>query len=255
MGIEICYSIAAMRCAVLADIHANMAALKAVLDDIEQKGGVDETWCLGDIVDYGPDPHPCLEMVQRLEPFCMAGNHDLAAIGRVDTAYFNPDAAIASQWTTAQLAPADIAYLRSLPLMLEREGFTLVHGSPRDPVWEYVLSAGIAAGNFDIFQSQLCLVGHTHVPLVFRLEKNGDCKAADFSPGIGLVPGDTRMIINPGGVGQPRDGDPRASYAIYESEGRVMRLYRVPYDIKSTQDRMMRAGLPIRLVTRLEQGT
>ena len=244
-----------MRCAVLADIHANLAALEAVLNDIEKKGGFDETWCLGDIVGYGPDPRPCLEMVQRLKPFCIAGNHDLAAIGRIDTAYFNPDAAIACQWTTAQLAPADIAYLDSLPLTLEREGFTLVHGSPRDPVWEYVFSASIAAGNFDVFRSQLCLVGHTHEPIVFRLEKDGECKAAAFSPGIGLVLGHTRMMINPGGVGQPRDGDPRASYAIYESEGRVMRLYRVPYDVQATQDRMMRAGLPVRLVARLGEGS
>jgi diadenosine tetraphosphatase ApaH/serine/threonine PP2A family protein phosphatase len=243
-----------MRCAILADIHANLAALEAVLDDIRQKGGVDEWWCLGDIVDYGPDPHPCLEIVQRLGPLCVAGNHDLAAIGRVDTAYFNPDAVVSSRWTAAQLTPAEIAYLDGLPLTLEIGGFTLFHGSPRDPIWEYIFSAGIAAGNFDHFRSPYCLVGHTHVPVVFRLEKSGACLAAGLSPGIGLVLGETRMIINPGGVGQPRDGDPRASYAIYESEGRVLRLYRVPYDIKSTQDRILKAGLPVRLATRLEMG-
>jgi diadenosine tetraphosphatase ApaH/serine/threonine PP2A family protein phosphatase len=239
-----------MRCAILADIHANLAALEAVLDDIRKKGGVDETWCLGDIVDYGPDPGPCLEIVQRLKPFCVAGNHDLGAIGRVDRGYFNPDAIVSNQWTAAQLTPADIAYLDSLPLTLERGGFTLVHGSPRDPVWEYLFSASIAAGSFGYFRTSYCLVGHTHVPAVFREKGEG----AGLSPGIGLVLGETRLIINPGGVGQPRDGDPRASYAIYESEGRVIRLYRVPYDIKSTQDKMMQAGLPIRLVTRLEEG-
>jgi diadenosine tetraphosphatase ApaH/serine/threonine PP2A family protein phosphatase len=239
-----------MRCAILADIHANLAALEAVLDDIAKKGGVDETWCLGDIVDYGPDPHPCLEIVRRLKPFCVAGNHDLAAIGRVDTAYFNPDAAVATGWTAAQLTPADAAYLASLPLTLERDGFTLAHGSPRDPVWEYIFSASIAAGSFGYFRSSYCLVGHTHVPAVFRQKGEG----AGLSPGIGLVLGETRMIINPGGVGQPRDGDPRASYAIYESEGRVLRLYRVPYDIQATQERILKVGLPVRLATRLAAG-
>ncbi len=243
-----------MRYAVLADIHANLAALEAVLEDIRKKGGVDETWCLGDIVDYGPDPRECIELVRRLTPFSIVGNHDLAAIDKADLAYFNPDAATASRWTSTQLTAEDIAYLESLPLILERDGFTLAHGSPRDPVWEYVFSAGIAAGNFDYFESQICLVGHTHVPMVFRLERDGSCLSAGFYPGVGLALGETRMIVNPGGLGQPRDGDPRASYAIYESEGRIMRLYRVPYNIKATQDRMMRAGLPIRLVTRLAEG-
>jgi diadenosine tetraphosphatase ApaH/serine/threonine PP2A family protein phosphatase len=243
-----------MRCAILSDIHANLAALEAVLDDIGKKGGVDETWCLGDIVDYGPDPHPCIELVQSLKSGCIAGNHDLAVIGKADKAYFNPDAGLATNWTATQLNLGDIAYLDSLPLRMEREGFTLVHGSARDPVWEYVFSTGIAAGNFDFFRSQLCLVGHTHIPLVFRLGKDGACQAAAFNPGIGLALGSTRMIINPGSVGQPRDGDPRASYAIYESEGRVIRLYRVGYDVQATQDRMMRAGLPVRLVARLGEG-
>ena len=243
-----------MRCAILADIHANLAALEAVLNDIEKKGGVDETWCLGDIVDYGPDPRPCLDIVQQLNPLCVAGNHDLAAIGRIDRGYFNPDAAVSNRWTAAQLTPADIAYLGALPMTLEKSGFTLVHGSPADPVWEYLFSASIAARNFALFPSRYCLVGHTHEPAIFRQEKNKGVVSAGFKPGIGLVLGETRTIINPGAGGQPRDGDPRASYDIYDSEGRVMRLYRVPYDVRATQDRMMQAGLPLGLVTRLEVG-
>jgi diadenosine tetraphosphatase ApaH/serine/threonine PP2A family protein phosphatase len=243
-----------MRCAILADIHANLAALQAVLDDIKKKGGVDETWCLGDIVDYGPDPRSCLEIVQKLNPCCVAGNHDLAAIGRLDLGYFNPDAAVSSRWTTTQLAPADIAYLESLPLTLEKEGFMLVHGSPADPIWEYVYSDSIAARNFDFFQSRYCLVGHTHEPAIYREVKSRGAVSARFMEGIGLVLGNARLIINPGAVGQPRDGDPRASYAIYDSEGRVMRLHRVPYDVQATQDKMMQAGLPIGLVVRLEVG-
>ncbi len=161
---------------------------------------------------------------------------------------------MSSRWTAAQLTPADVVYLDGMPLTLEKDGFTLVHGSPGDPIFEYVFSASIAAKNFPLFPSRYCLVGHTHVPAIFREDRKEGAVSARFMPGIGLVLGETRMIINPGAVGQPRDGDPRASYAIYESEGRVVRLYRVPYDVRATQDRMMQAGLPIGLVIRLEVG-
>ena len=242
-----------MRYAILADIHANLAAFEAVLADIEKKGEVDELWCLGDIVGYGPDPSACIELLRKYNHVCVAGNHDMAAIGKIALSYFNPYAATACQWTTGQLSASDIVYLEGLPLTLEKGEFLLVHGSPMDPVLEYVMSIGIAARNFDFFQSPYCLVGHTHAPAAFREEK-GNCISINLSPGIGMVLGASRMIINPGGVGQPRDGDPRASYAIYESEGRVFRLYRIPYDIGATQDKMMQAGLPIHLVTRLEAG-
>jgi predicted phosphodiesterase len=242
-----------MRYAIIADIHANLAAFTAVLGDIEQKGGVDEIWCLGDIVGYGPDPHQCLELLRRYNHVCVAGNHDWAATGKIDTSYFNPLAAAACQWTAQQLSPEDIQYLESLPLTIEKGDFILVHGSPMEPIWEYIISTSIAARNFAFSRSPFCLVGHSHVPVVFRSE--GDSvSATQFSPGIGMVLGKSRLIINPGGVGQPRDGDARASYAIYDSEGRVIRLYRIPYDISATQDKMMQAGLPIHLVTRLEEG-
>ncbi len=242
-----------MRYAIIADIHANLAAFTAVLGDIEQKGGVDEIWCLGDIVGYGPDPRQCIELLQRYNHVCVAGNHDWAAIGKVDTSYFNPLAVAACQWTAKQLSPYDIRYLKNLPTTIEKGEFLLVHGSPMEPIWEYVISTGIAARNFSYFKSKFCLVGHSHIPVVFK-EEDGSCVTIQFSPGIGLVLGKNRMIINPGGVGQPRDGDPRASYAIYDSEGRVIRLYRIPYDIGETQDKMMQAGLPIHLITRLKYG-
>ena len=242
-----------MRYAVIADIHANLAAFTAVLGDIEQKGGVDEIWCLGDIVGYGPDPHQCLELLRRYNHVCVAGNHDWAAIGRIDTSYFNPMAATACKWTARQLDSDDIQYLENLPLTIEKDGFTLVHGSPMEPILEYVISTSIAARNFAFLESPFCLVGHSHVPAVFK-EEAGSCLPLQFSPGIGLVLGESRMIINPGGVGQPRDGDPRASYAIYDSGSRVIRLYRLPYDIGATQDKMMQAGLPIKLITRLREG-
>ena len=244
-----------MRYAIIADIHANLAAFTAVLDDIEHRGGVDEVWCLGDVVGYGPDPHQCLELLRQRNHVCVAGNHDRAAIGKLDTAYFNPDAAAACHWTAQQLSPEDRQYLESLPLVIEKDDFTLVHGSPREPVWEYLLSTSNASENFAYFQSKFCLIGHSHVPLVFRHTDTGACSFSQLSTNIGLVLGKSRLIINPGGVGQPRDGEPRASYAIYDSETGIIKLYRVTYDISATQNKMAEHGLPMRLAARLSYGT
>ena len=243
-----------MRYAVIADVHANLDAFSAVMDDIKVRGGVGNIWCLGDIVGYGPDPHQCIELLRQHSHICVAGNHDLAAIGKIDAAYFNPDATVACQWTTQQLSPEDIDYLSSLPLVSEKNDFTIVHGSPREPVWEYLISVSIAKQNFDCFKSRFCLVGHSHTPLVFKLGEDGTYYSSQFSPEVGLVLGRGRFIINPGGVGQPRDGDPRASYAIYDDETNVARLYRVPYDIKATQAKMLKQGLPVRLANRLSYG-
>ena len=243
-----------MRYAIIADIHANLAAFTAVLEDIGQRGGVAEVWCLGDVVGYGPDPRECIELLRKYKHVCVAGNHDWAAVGRVDTAAFNPDADAACQWTARRLTPRDKKYLENLPLVIEKDGFTLAHGSPRDPIWEYITSTSLARENFTFFRSQYCLVGHSHVPLVFKDE--GDSSSfSQLSTDVGLALGETRLIINPGAVGQPRDNDPRAGYAIYDSEARSIKLYRVPYDINATQTRMMENGLPIRLVVRLSYGT
>ena len=242
-----------MRYAILADIHANLAAFEAVLEDIDGKGGVDELWCLGDIVGYGPDPGECVKLLRKYNPVCVAGNHDLGAIGKLDLSYFNPAAVAACRWTARQLSPSDIRYLESLPLTITKGDFFLVHGSPAEPVLEYVMSNGIAEKNFSFFDSRFCLVGHTHVPLAFK-QADAACTSIALSPNIGLVLGAHRMIVNPGGVGQPRDGDPRASYAVYESEGSILRLYRVPYDINSTQDKMIKANLPMSLISRLQEG-
>jgi diadenosine tetraphosphatase ApaH/serine/threonine PP2A family protein phosphatase len=242
-----------MRIAILADIHANLAALQAVLDDIKGKGGVDEMWCLGDIVGYGPDPRECIDIVRKVCKVCVAGNHDYGAVGKLELSYFNPAAADACHWTAQTLKSADARYLSNLPTTACEGDFFLVHGSPMDPVLEYIFSTSIAAKNFDFYNTLFCLAGHTHVPLAFKQE-DGDVSSVSLSAGIGLVLGNHRMIINPGGVGQPRDGDPRASYAIYDSEGKIFRVYRIPYDIRATQDKMMRAGLPINLITRLEAG-
>ncbi len=243
-----------MRYAIIADIHANLTAFTAVLDDIEHRGGVEEIWCLGDVVGYGPDPHQCIELLCQYNHVCVAGNHDWAAIGKIDTAHFNPDAAAACHWTAKQLSPEDIKYLEGLLPVIEGGEFTLAHGSPREPIWEYLLSTSSARENFAYFKSKFCLIGHSHVPLVFRYSEDGDCSFNQFSPSIGLVLGESRLIINPGGVGQPRDGDPRASYAIYDTDVRMVRLYRVSYDIATTQARMVEHNLPVRLVARLSHG-
>ena len=242
-----------MRYAILADIHANLEAFRAVLEDIRAKGGVDEIWCLGDIVGYGPDPHECIELVKKTCTICVVGNHDLAAIGKLELAYFNPAAAQVCQWTAAQLNPIDTRFLEDLPQGAEVGDFVLVHGSPSDPVLEYVLSASIADKNFSLFKNKFCMVGHSHVPAAYKKE-DGSTLPIHLTAGVGLVMHKNRMIVNPGSVGQPRDGDPRASYAIYDSEGLMLRLYRVEYNISATQDKMMQANLPVALVTRLEQG-
>ena len=243
-----------MHYAIIADIHANLAAFMAVLVDIERRGEAEEVWCLGDIVGYGPEPHQCIELLRQTNHICVAGNHDLAAIGEVDTFEFNPDAAAACQWTARQLTTQDIAYLKKLPLVTEKGDFTLVHGSPRQPSWEYILSISAAKENFAYFKSKFCLVSHSHVPLIFRYTKTGSCSFSQFSTNKELALGEERLIINPGAVGQPRDGDPRASYAIYDSETRKVNLYRVPYDIAATQAKMVEQRLPIRLVARLSHG-
>lgn len=243
-----------MRYAIIADIHANLAAFRAVLDDIEHRGGVDEIWCLGDIVGYGPDPHECIELLRQYNHICVAGNHDWAAIGKLDTSDFNPDAATACRWTAKQLSRDDVDYIKSLPLVIKEADFTLVHGSPREPAWEYLLSTSNAKENFAFYQTKFCLVGHSHVPLVFNYNESGTCSYNEFSPNIGLALEKNRLIINPGGLGQPRDGDARASYAIYDSEVTIMRLYRIPYEISVTQASMVEQGLPMQLVARLSYG-
>lgn len=238
----------------MADIHSNLTAFQAVLGDVDARGGVAEIWCLGDVVGYGPDPHQCIELLSQYEHVCVAGNHDWAAINKLDTAYFNPAAAAACHWTAQQLTDEDRDYLENLPLTIKKGDFTLVHGSPREPIWEYLLTVGEAEENMAYFKTKFCLVGHSHVPLVFRCDEGGQCSLSPLSDGEEVALGEARLFINPGGVGQPRDGDPRASYAIYDEETGTVTLHRVAYDIEATQSRMIKQGLPMPLVTRLSYG-
>jgi len=242
-----------MRYAILGDIHGNLVAFKTVLQDLEKKGGFDRIWCLGDIVGYGPEPHACIELLQQYDHICVAGNHDWAAIGRIDTIDFNEEAAMANQWTTQQLTDEDKIYLKSLPLVISEENFSLAHGSPREPIWEYLFSTNAARDNLEFFSTTFCLVGHSHIPLAFEhiddsvtlhQLKDKDCLKLETN----------RLIINPGSVGQPRDNDPRASYALYDSNEGTIQHHRIEYDIKATQEKMLQENLPEFLIYRLSHG-
>ncbi len=243
-----------MRYAILADIHANATAFEAVLADMERRGGADEIWCLGDIVGYGPDPGRCIDLLRGYKHAAVAGNHDLGAIEKISLARFNPDGAQALRWTMGQLKPEHRIFLERLPDSREIGAFTLVHGSPRQPFAEYIASLGSARQVFACFKTNYCLVGHTHLPLIFSQE-GGECAFNPPLENIGRVLEAARLIINPGSVGQPRDGNPRASYMLFDSDAGILRLHRVAYDINAVQARYLAAaGLPLRLSARLERG-
>lgn len=243
-----------MRYLIVSDIHANQTALEAVLADA---GEYDLIWCLGDLVGYGPSPNECVERLREFPHISLAGNHDWAALGKLDIASFNSDARTASVWTQQELSTASREYLDSLLTNTVEGQFTLAHASPRQPVWEYVLDPLIAQRNFAYFQTPFCLVGHTHMPIIFHqpTDDPDGCETwlPPFPQPLSLeIKG--QLIINPGSVGQPRDGDSRASYAILDTEAMTWEHRRVEYAIEITQERMRARDLPPRLVERLEYG-
>ncbi len=241
-----------VRYLILSDIHANLVALEAVLADAP---AFDKIWCLGDLVGYGPSPNECVERIQDFAHLSLAGNHDWAALGKLDLYNFNTDARIANAWTQAELKPAVREYLDALPTFVEEEGFFLAHASPREPIWEYVLDTKVAYASFAYFSTSTCLVGHTHIPMVFVLDQVRQHCETLFPPIPQPVTlGRQRMIINPGSVGQPRDGDPRASYALLDTGMMTWEFRRVTYPVAITQERMRARGLPRRLIDRLEIG-
>ena len=242
-----------MKYLIIADIHSNLEAFEAVLEDAQRHGGFGHTWCLGDVVGYGPDPLACIKLLRQLDPVCVSGNHDQAAVGKIDIGDFNSDAAIANRWTAGQLSDEDREFLLGLPDLVVKDNFTIVHGSPRQPVWEYIAHSFTAADNFRCFDTRFCIVGHTHVPFLFKHD-GVEVREGILHDGDMLVLGDNRLIINPGGVGQPRDRDPRASYAIFDAEEMVLHNYRVTYDVAVTQEKMEKAGLPDFLVSRIAWG-
>lgn len=271
------------RVLVISDIHANQAALESVLS--AANGLYDTLWCLGDVVGYGPRPNECIEIMRERAAVCVMGNHDWAVLGRpgINVDDFNPQARQAVLWTREQLTPANRQYLESLadvpvqPPSAEGQSILLTHASPREPVWEYILTPSVALENFAVFDEQICLVGHTHKPAIyrwkhFRLPPDVASELPDnHSAGQGMATVELlqprtdgplplatsatqRLIVNPGSVGQPRDNDARAAFALLDLRQMTWTYCRVPYPIELTQNQMRAAKLPKRLVDRLSFG-
>jgi diadenosine tetraphosphatase ApaH/serine/threonine PP2A family protein phosphatase len=243
-----------MRVVILSDIHSNFVALEAVL---AAAGSYDELWNLGDTIGYGPRPNECMAAMRERASVMIAGNHDLACLGLVDLSDFNPEARAANIWNGAQLHDGHREALESLPpLHPVNARFMVAHGSPRDAVWEYLLTRAQAQENFKRFEQQVCFVGHSHVPLCFK-RPEGERVAGPHLPDDGeqleLRDG-TRYIINPGSVGQPRNQDPRAAFAILDTDTSTVTFRRVEYDIVRTQQEMRAAQLPEPLAARLQYG-
>jgi len=242
-----------MRILIVSDIHANFTALDAVLNDA---GATDEIWCLGDMVGYGPDPNAVMERVRDLPQLtCLLGNHDVAVTGKMSFETFNGDARRSLTWTEKAISADNLDFLRSLSLSARVRGdVTLAHGSPRDPLWEYLLNTLSARLNFDHFDTPWCFVGHSHIQCSFRLNLTNDRVTMDspkVDEALSLIP---RLILNPGSVGQPRDRDPRAAYAIYDSTALTWTPRRVKYNVAEVQARIRAAGLPEKHALRLAEG-
>jgi predicted phosphodiesterase len=284
----LCGMMAAMtRVLVISDIHANQAALESVL--AAAAGRYDTVWCLGDLVGYGPRPNECIEIVRERAALCVMGNHDWAVLGRpgINVDDFNPQARQAVLWTRDELTPTNRRYLESLadmpiqPPGTQQQSILVTHASPREPVWEYILTPTVALENFAAFNERVCLVGHTHKPAIYRwqyfhmppdgdeIDLDADHDGSDDGSGmatveylqprtdgpIHLVTSEVqRLIVNPGSVGQPRDNDARAAYALLDLERMTWVYIRVAYPIELTQNQMRAAKLPKRLIDRLSFG-
>ena len=240
-----------MQIAVVSDVHSNLAALEAVLAAIDASPP-DEIWCLGDVVGYGPRPTECCEIVRARAEICLGGNHDLAVRGTIDLSEFSGDAAVAARWTRGVLDEPSRTFLDGLDPKGERSGVAMYHGSARDPVWEYVLSDEAAAATLALSPLPLVLVGHSHVAL--EIAWIDDTLTGGLAPDGTEVPLEGRVLLNPGSVGQPRDGDPRAAYLVLDLDRRTGTFHRVDYDVVRTQTEMRAAGLPETLAARLMTG-
>ena len=241
-----------MRIAVISDIHSNLPALEAVLADVDGEGP-DEIWCLGDIVGYGPHPNECVDLTRERATLSLCGNHDLAVLGAIDVSDFTGDAGAAARWTTGALGEPQAAWLRELSPSAERDGAELYHGSPRDAVWDYVLSEQVALISILETTAPVVLVGHSHVAL--GLGWDGSDLSGGLAPeGTAIDLSTGRWLLNPGSVGQPRDGDPRAAWLLIDNAAGRAAFRRVPYPIRETQAAIRERGLPDALAARLAQG-
>lgn len=245
-----------MRVAAITDIHANLPALEATLADIDA-AAVEEIWCLGDVVGYGAQPDSCAELVDERCAVCLVGNHDLAVLGALDVAAFSEAAAAAVWWTTDNVSTTTLELLRGLAPRESREEVALSHASPRDPVWEYVLSTEQADACLDAQPERIGLIGHSHVALFFVRPDEpeaGQIRGAQAGDGTLLRLDGGGWLINPGSVGQPRDGDPRAAWLELDTVELTARFHRVEYDVDSAAAAIVAAGLPRRLADRLQVG-
>jgi len=241
-----------MRIAVVSDIHSNLHALEAVLEavDLEQP---DAIWCLGDVVGYGPKPEECLRIVEEQSALCLAGNHDLGVRGDVELDDFAPDAAAAALWTRGVLGAEARTFLGGLVPQAEVDGVQLFHASPRDPVWEYILTDQAALAALEMTSAPVVLVGHSHVPLAVTVD-NGLLDGGHAPAETEVDLGELRWLLNPGSVGQPRDGDPRAAWLLLDLDAGHASYRRVDYAVGETNDEIREAGLPAILGERLFSG-
>ncbi|WP_249009544.1 metallophosphoesterase [Conexibacter sp. DBS9H8] len=242
-----------MTIAIISDVHGNRPAFEAVLADIAAVG-CDRVWCLGDLVGYGAEPDRCVELARTHAELCLAGNHDLAVIGALPVSEFSAWALEAALWTQRTIAPDSVAFLRSLRSSAERDGIGLFHASPRDPVWEYVLSVTQAEACLDRQTERIALIGHSHVALSFSRLDGAATVGVTHQPAetVDLAAG--RWLLNPGSVGQPRDGDPRAAWLELDLDRGAAVYQRIAYDIDAAAAAILSAGLPDGLAERLRYG-
>jgi len=246
-----------LRVALISDLHSNLPALEAVLAAVEE-AGVDQVWCLGDLVGYGADPDACTALVRERCEVCLVGNHDLAALGELDIAAFSETAKVTAEWTRERASEETMEFMRGLSPALSHDGFGLFHASPRDPIWEYVLSVEQAEAGLDAQEERIGLIGHSHVALFFTrpdsTPRRGYAHGAQAGDGALLDVEEGAWLINPGSVGQPRDGDPRAAWLELDTDESTARFHRTPYDIEAAGAAILAAGLPDSLAERLLVG-
>jgi diadenosine tetraphosphatase ApaH/serine/threonine PP2A family protein phosphatase len=240
---------------VISDIHSNRHALEAVLETIDATG-VDQIWCLGDLVGYGAEPDACTALIRERSSVCLVGNHDLAVLGALDISTFSEAASAAAEWTRENVSEQTLEFLASLDPVASQSGVGLYHASPRDPIWEYVLSADQAEAGLEAQEERVGLIGHSHIALFFVRPPGarGYPQGAQATDGAELEIAEGNWLLNPGSVGQPRDGDPRAAWLELDTEAWVARYHRVDYDVEGAAAAIMAAGLPSLLAERLEVG-
>jgi predicted phosphodiesterase len=241
-----------VKIAVVSDVHSNLHALEAVLAAIEAEG-CDALWCLGDVVGYGPRPNECVALLQERGAICLAGNHDLVVTGKISLATFAGEAGAAAAWTKGVLDESARAFLDSLVPQATAPGVELFHGSPRDPVWDYVLTDSAARASFELTSAPLVLVGHSHVALELS-DDGAELRGGQAPAGTVVELAGARRLLNPGSVGQPRDGDQRAAWLEIDNESHRATFRRTEYPVARTQSEMREAGLPEVLAERLVHG-